>query len=267
MTDTMQALYRYTAEGRFSSYLTGPVLVLPHRGGLPGGLPGLRQAGADAPPAPARRRAGPPVPPGNCPPGAAGPGAGGHVPGCLDHRPGDPVTCAPAPVPGAQRSARARPSSPAHSEAPAPVLRPAAAAALPPAMPLRGEPDSRHLQETTAADRGLPVPRPPSQGKSRKGPQSLPGFRRQAAERTRILFPGGMYVGENSFHGAKCRRPIADRPPVPERSAIAIGQTPCGRSAGAFQISSQKGTAFLRAPDPAALGGGTSDRRHWWGGI
>ena len=111
MTDTMQALYRYTAEGRFSSYLTGPVLVLPHRGGLPGGLPGLRQAGADAPPAPARRRAGPPVPPGNRPPGAAGPGAGGHVPGCLDHRPGDPVTCAPAPVPRLRRAAkRPRPS-------------------------------------------------------------------------------------------------------------------------------------------------------------
>ena len=168
------------------------------------------------------------------------------------------MTCASAPVLRPRRTAkRPRPSS---------VSRPAAAAALPPAMPLRGEPDRRHLQETTAADRGLLVPRPPSQGKSRKGPQSLPGFRRQAAERTRIIFPGGMYVGENSFHGAKCRRPIADGPPAPERSAIAIGQTPCGRSAGAFQISSQKGTAFLRAPDPAALGGGTSDRRHWWGG-
>ena len=167
------------------------------------------------------------------------------------------MTRAPAPVPRLRRAAkRPRPSF---------VSRPAAAAALPPAMPLRGEPDRRHLPQTTAADRGLLVPRPPSQGKSRKGPQSLPGFRRQAAERTRIIFPGGMYVGENSFHGAKCRRPIADGPPAPERSAIAIGQTPCGRSAGAFQISSQKGTAFLRAPDPAALGGGTSDRRHWWG--
>ena len=146
------------------------------------------------------------------------------------------------------------------------VSRPAAAAALPPAMPLRGEPDRRHLLQKTAADRGLLVPRPPSQGKSRKEPQSLPGFRRQAAERTRIIFPGGMYVGENSSPGAKCRRPIMDGPPAPKRSAIAISQTPCGRSAGVFQISSQKGTAFPRAPDPAALGGGTSDRHHWWGG-
>ena len=58
-----------------------------------------------------------------------------------------------------------------------------------------------------------------------------------------------------------------DGPPAPERSASAIGQTPCGRWAGVFQISAQKGADFLRAPDPAALGGGTSDRRHWWGDL
>ena len=64
------------------------------------------------------------------------------------------MTRAPAPVPRLRRTAkRPRPSS---------VSRPAAAAALPPAMPLRGEPDRRHLPQTTAADRGLLVPRPPS---------------------------------------------------------------------------------------------------------
>ena len=201
MTDTMQALYRYTAEGRFSSYLTGPVLVLPHRGGLPGGLPGLRQAGADAPPAPARRRAGPPVPPGNRPPGAAGPGAGGHVPGCLDHRPGDPVTCAPAPVPGAQRSARTRPSSPARSEAPAPVPRPAAAAAPPPAKSLCGEP---------------------------KAPSWFP----PPAERTQIIFPGGTHGGKNPSHGATCEEgpvPMDRTLFAPKRSARPLRRCRRGR--------------------------------------
>ena len=238
MTDTMQALYRYTAEGRFSSYLTGAdyrevcrvldKLEQTLRQLLPAGERDLLSRLETA---------------------------------RLEQRDLELEAMFQAAWTAAQEvpcnlRPRACPSSPARSKA-----------ALPLAMPLRGEPDRRHLPQKTAADRGLLVPRPPSQGKSRKGPQSLPGFRRQAAERTRIIFPGGMYVGENSFHGAKCRRPIADRPPAPERSAIAIGQTPCGRSAGAFQISSQKGTAFLRAPDPAALGGGTSDRRHWWGGI
>ena len=127
MTDTMQALYRYTAEGRFSSYLTGADYREVCRV-----LDKLEQTLRQL------RRAGPPVPPGNRPPGATGPGAGGHVPGRLDRRPGGPVTRAPAPVPRLRRAAkRPRPSF---------VSRPAAAAALPPAMPLRGEPDRRHSQ-------------------------------------------------------------------------------------------------------------------------
>ena len=81
-----------------------------------------------------------------------------------------------------------RPS--ARSEAPAPIPRPAAAAALPPAMPLRGKPDSRHFQKKQAADRGPPsfVPR---RAAKRPRPSSVPPpqrpFRRQcrsAASRT-----------------------------------------------------------------------------------
>ena len=45
--------------------------------------------------------------------------------------------------------------------------------------------------------------RPPSPGeRSRKG-IPLPGFRRKP-ERIRIIFPGGVYGGKNSYHGAKC---------------------------------------------------------------
>lgn len=115
MTDTMQALYRYTAEGRFSSYLTGAdyrevcrvldKLEQTLRQLLPAGERDLLSRLETA---------------------------------RLDRRPGGPVTRAPAPVPRLRRTAkRPRPSS---------VSRPAAAAALPPAMPLRGEPDSRHSQ-------------------------------------------------------------------------------------------------------------------------
>ncbi len=126
MTDTMQALYRYTAEGRFSSYLTGAdyrevcrvldKLEQTLRQLLPAGerdlLSRLETARLEQRDLELEDR--------------------------LDRRPGGPVTRAPAPVPRLRRTAkRPRPSS---------VSRPAAAAALPPAMPLRGEPDSRHSQ-------------------------------------------------------------------------------------------------------------------------
>ena len=82
MTDTMQALYRYTAEGRFSSYLTGADYREVCRV-----LDKLEQTLRQLLPAGER-----------------------DLLSRLDRRPGGPVT-------------RVRPSSPAHSEAPAPVLR------------------------------------------------------------------------------------------------------------------------------------------------
>ena len=110
----------------------------------------------------------------------------------------------PSPVPGAQRSVCARPSSPVP----------------PPQRPFRRQ--CRSAASRTAGTSGkrqqpTGAPRPPSQGKSRKGPQSLPGFRRQAAETGRIIFPGGapqgglscpfgaihlLYAGENPFQAA-----------------------------------------------------------------
>ena len=187
MTDTMQALYRYTAEGRFSSYLTGAdyrevcrvldKLEQTLRQLLPAGERDLLSRLETA---------------------------------RLEQRDLELEAMFQAAWTAAQEvpcnlRPRACPSSPARSKA-----------ALPLAMPLRGEPDRRHLPQKTAADRGLLVPRPPSQGKSRKGPQSLPGFRRQAAERTSIIFPGGMYVGENSSQAASVdhgrpRRPWSAR--------------------------------------------------------
>ncbi len=123
----------------------------------------------------------------------------------------------PSLVSGAQRSVRARPSSPARSEASAPVLRlPSRRRSGPSAgnaAPRRAGPQAPPAEGSSRPG----TPRPPSQGKSRKGPQSLPGFRRQAAERTRIIFPGGMYAGENSSQAASVDhgRP---RRPWPARS-------------------------------------------------
>ena len=103
-----------------------------------------------------------------------------------------------------------RPS--ARSEAPAPIPRPAAAAALPPAMPLRGKPDSRHFQKKQAADRGPPsfVPR---RAAKRPRPSSVPPpqrpFRRQcrsAASRT---------AGTIN----RSRHPTGDPVPRPRRAA------------------------------------------------
>ena len=80
-------------------------------------------------------------------------------------------------------------------------LRPAAAAALLPPKPLRGQVDCRCFQQKQAADQGLPSPVPGE--RSRKG-CPLPGFRRKP-ERIRIIFPGDMRGGKNSSRGATCR--------------------------------------------------------------
>ena len=90
------------------------------------------------------------------------------------------------PVPGAQRSVRARPSSSVP-----PPQRP------PPAMPLRGEPDSRHSQQKKALGRGLPSPVSPSREKSRKGPEPLPGFRRRwRRKEVESFFPAACTPGK-----------------------------------------------------------------------
>ena len=81
-----------------------------------------------------------------------------------------------------------RPS--ARNEAHAPIPRPAAAAALPPAMPLCGEPDSRHPQQKQAPHRGPPSLAPSAQRSARarpgkspgRGRKPLPGFRLRRKE-------------------------------------------------------------------------------------
>ena len=77
-----------------------------------------------------------------------------------------------SPPPGAQRSARPRP---------------AAAAALPPAMPLCGEPDSRHHQQKQAPHRG---PRPPSPARSGAS-APVPGKVQEGAESPFLVSASG----------------------------------------------------------------------------
>ena len=98
----------------------------------------------------------------------------------------------PSPVPGAQRSVR---------------TRPAATAALSPAMPLRGEPDSRHHRSKVAADRGPPSPVPTSWARSRKGPEPLPGFRRRwRRKEVESFFPAACTAGKIPLTERRAKR-------------------------------------------------------------
>ena len=101
---------------------------------------------------------------------------------------------------------------PAHSEASAPVPRPPSRrrSGPTPAMPLRGEPDSRHYPTEGGSRPGTPVLRPrraakrlrpshvpPSREKSRKGPEPLPGFRRRwRRKEVESFFPAACTPGK-----------------------------------------------------------------------
>ena len=115
-----------------------------------------------------------------------------------------------SPPPGAQRSARPRP---------------AAAAALPPAMPLRGKPDGRHFQKKQAADRGPPsfVPR---RAAKRPRPSSVPPpqrpFRRQcrsAASRT----AGTLNRSRHPTGGPRPPSPARSEAPAPVPGKVQEG--------------------------------------------
>ena len=104
---------------------------------------------------------------------------------------------------------------------------------LPPQRPLRRRSRfaARRVAGTSNRSRQLTGDsRPPSPGeRSRKG-NPLPGFRRKP-ERIRIIFPGGVYGGKNSSHGAKCGPKTAfGRPLVRTRAqCFAIVSAPEGR--------------------------------------
>ena len=141
----------------------------------------------------------------------------------LVSRPSSPVSRPSSLVPGAQRSACARPLVPGaqRSVRARPLVpRPAAAAAPSPPKPLRGQADSRHSQQKQAADRG-----PPS---SVQRPRKSPG---RGQSPFLVSAPGG----KNSNHfSLRC---VRDEKSLSRSDAQNAVQSPSGSAGRALAIA------------------------------